>query len=473
MKDHSGQEHTGDCTVARAGRLPRRAPTEPAVTFAHELSLSQDPRIAVVGLWHLGCVTAACLAAADWPVLGLDSDPAVISGLQEGRPPLFEPGLAELIADRQAAGQLTFAEVGHPAIVGVELVWIAFDTPVDDDDHADVESVLAASVRALAGAGHGALVVSSSQLPVGSMAELARRMADRGRGDLRFACVPENLRLGRAIEVFTSPDRWVAGVRTDADRAQLEPVLSRFSDHIEWMGVESAEMTKHALNAFLATSVAFINEVAAICERVGADGAEVARGLKSEQRIGPRAYLSPGDAFAGGTLARDIVFLADLADRAGLPAPLVSGVAQSNSEHRGWAWRTLQAMFADDGLRGRKIAVWGLTYKPGTDTLRRSSAITLCDRLNAAGATVLAYDPAVSALPAAHEVTLAPDPVSAARGADALVISTMWPQFRDVSMDDLLEALAHPVIIDAGGHLANALAGRDDVSYRRVGVLIA
>ena len=403
-------------------------------------------------------------------MLALDSDPAVIAGLGGSRPPLFEPDLAELIGERQAAGELAFAQVGDAAMASAEVVWITFDTPVDDDDRADVEYVLGAATKALALAGAGALVVSSSQLPVGSMAELARRMTATGRGDLRFACVPENLRLGRAIEVFTSPDRWVAGVRTDADRAQLEPILSRFSDHIEWMSVESAEMTKHALNAFLATSVAFINEVAAICERVGADGSEVARGLKSEQRIGPRAYLSPGDAFAGGTLARDIVFLGALADREGLPAPLVVGVEQSNTAHRGWAWRALKTLFGEEGFQGREIAVWGLTYKPGTDTLRRSSAIVLCDRLTAAGATVRAYDPVISELPADHDLTLAGDPLSAARGADALVVSTMWPQFRDVSIEELLGVLGEPVVIDAGGHFAGALAGRHDVTYRQVGV---
>ena len=144
-------------------------------------------------------------------------------------------------------------------------------------------------------------------------------MADAGRDDLRFACVPENLRLGRALQTFRSPDRFVAGVRSDEDRARLAAVLERFGSPIEWMGVESAEMTKHALNAFLATSVAFINEVAAICEAVGADASDVARGLKSEERIGPRAYLAPGDAFAGGTLARDIRFLSRPGARPGSP----------------------------------------------------------------------------------------------------------------------------------------------------------
>ncbi len=431
---------------------------------------SRSPRIAVVGLWHLGCVTAACLAGDGWPVLAVDPDPNVVEGLRANRPPLYEPGLADLIAKRQEAGDLAFAELGDPALAEADVVWITFDTPVDDEDRADVELVLDQATRALTGAGHDALVVSSSQLPVGSMAELARRMSGVGRDDLRFACVPENLRLGRAIEVFTEPDRFVAGTHSAHDRSQLEAILSRFTDHIEWMGVESAEMTKHALNAFLATSVAFINEVAAICERVGADGAEVARGLKSEQRIGPQAYLSPGDAFAGGTLARDIVFLGELADREGLPSALVSGVEESNREHRGWARRTLESLFSDSDLRGRRIAVWGLTYKPGTDTLRRSSSIALCQWLTDAGATVLAYDPAISELPTSLGAQLAADPVAAVRDADALVVSTPWPEFRDVSTDAVLTAMAQPIVIDAAGHVATTLGNRETVTYLRVGI---
>jgi UDPglucose 6-dehydrogenase len=431
------------------------------------------PRIAVAGLWHLGCVTAACLADAAWPVLALDGDPMVIAGLRDDRPPLSEPGLAELIAARRSAGELAFAEIGDPATARAEIMWLTFDTPVDEEDRADVEWVLAQSQRALAEARTGALVVSSSQLPVGSMAELASRMAAAGRPDLRFACVPENLRLGRAIEVFTHADRFVAGVGSDADRAELAPLLARFTDRIEWMGVESAEMTKHALNAFLATSVAFINEVAAICERVGADGAEVSRGLKSEARIGPGAYLSPGDAFAGGTLARDIVFLGELAEREGLPAGLVTGVRESNIAHRGWARRTLQTRFGDAGLAGRRIAVWGLTYKPGTSTLRRSSSLALCDWLAAAGADVVAYDPAITELPPEHSaVGLASDALAAARAADALVVSTPWPEFRNIDAAELLGALATaPLVLDAGGHLAATLdqGAGNQATYLRVG----
>jgi UDPglucose 6-dehydrogenase len=432
--------------------------------------------IGVVGLWHLGCVTAACLADAGSHVIGVDPDPAVIEGLLADRPPVSEPGLAELIA--RNASRLDFT-CDPGALAGARRAWVTFDTPVDDDDNADVEWVLAQAVELLAALPERSLVVVSSQLPVGSVAELQERCAaQRSDGGLRFACVPENLRLGRALECFSARDRIVAGVRSEEDRTELAELLAPFSAEVQWMRVESAEMTKHALNGFLATSVAFINEVAEICESVGADAEEVSRGLKSEQRIGPRAYLGPGDAFAGGTLARDIGFLRGLASRRGLPDHVFAGVADGNAAHKHWTRRKLLELLADDGcaseddaLAGRTVAIWGLTYKPGTDTLRRSSAVELCRWLVTVGATIRAHDPAVSVLPAelANDVQLCSSPLEAAAGAQALVICTAWPDYLQVSIDELLPVLALAQIVDPAGVLRAALATYPQVCHLRVG----
>jgi UDPglucose 6-dehydrogenase len=438
----------------------------------------EQQTLTVVGLWHLGVVIAACFAEAGFTVLGLDPDAEVVAGLNDDRPPVDEPGLAELLRDMRQAGRLRFAAASAQASGAAELIWIAFDTPVDDEDRADVEWVLDRSVEVLEGAARDALVVLSAQLPVGSAAALAQRMADADRDDLHYACVPENLRLGRALQTFRSPDRFVAGVRSDEDRARLAAVLERFGSPVEWMGVESAEMTKHALNAFLATSVAFINEVAEICERVGADAFDVARGLKSEERIGPRAYLSPGDAFAGGTLARDIRFLSLLAHERGLRADVVKGVAASNAEHRNWSQRALAQAFGEasgngqQSLAGRRIAVWGLTYKPGTNTLRRSSALELCRWLSRQRASVQAYDPAIRALPAGEPaaIELADNPVAALKGAEALVVCTPWPAFREVAAEDIAGSMLQPLVVDPGGHLRETLGEAGSIRYVRVGV---
>jgi UDPglucose 6-dehydrogenase len=235
------------------------------------------------------------------------------------------------------------------------------------------------------------------------------------------------------------------------------------------MSVESAEMTKHALNAFLALSVTFINEVATLCEQVGADAAEVARGLKSESRIGPRAYLSPGGAFAGGTLARDITFLSTLGSEHHVRTDLLSAVKSSNDAHRQWAQRRLTDLLGN--LSGKTVAVWGLTYKPGTDTLRRSSSVELCEWLLQQGATVRAHDPAVRALPPslAGRVQLADDALAAARGADALVVSTPWPDYRGISATEVASRMAGRLVLDGNGFLAETLGTHPGIAYARVG----
>jgi len=426
--------------------------------------------IGVIGLWHLGSVTAACLAEAGHEVIAVDPDPAVVAALADGRPPVSEPGLAELLA--RNAARLRFTTEPRE-LAGAMQAWVTFDTPVDDEDNADVDWVLARVRELLAPLPDGALVIVSSQLPVGSVAALqAQCVAGRGQEGLRFACVPENLRLGAALESFRAPDRIVAGVRSEEDRRELAELLAPFSRDVQWMRVESAEMTKHALNGFLATSVAFIDEVAAVCESVGADAAEVARGLKSERRIGSRAYLSPGAAFAGGTLARDLGFLRALAERHKLPAYVFAGVVEGNAAHGHWTRRKLlELLGGDERLAGRDVAVWGLTYKPGTDTLRRSSAIELCRWLADAGVVVRVHDPAVSTLPRdlPETIELCAAPLQAAAGADALVVCTPWPDYREVSAQALLRALAQPVVVDPTGLLCGSLAAYPEMRHVWVG----
>ncbi|MBS1881960.1 MAG: UDP-glucose/GDP-mannose dehydrogenase family protein [Actinobacteria bacterium] len=431
-------------------------------------------RIGVLGLWHLGSVTAACLAEGGFDVTGLDPDPDVVADLAGGRPPVAEPGLAELIAGGLAAGNLRFATPDAQSLANLDVLWVAFDTPVDEEDRVDTDFVVDHVEAVLAGLDQGTLVVTSSQLPVGTVAGFEAFAAEAGRADLEFAAVPENLRLGKALDSFRAAERFVAGVRSDAGREALAPLLEPFAETIEWMGVESAEMTKHALNGFLATSVAYINEIATISEAVGADAAEVSRGLKSDVRIGPRAYLGPGDAFAGGTLARDITTLRRLASANDLPDYMVAGVAASNDAHRRWARRVLADFLGGEGgLAGTRVGVWGLAYKPGTDTLRRSSSLELCRWLRAEGAEVSAHDPAVAALPAADAavgIEMADSALGAAHGTDALVVSTAWPEYREIGVGEILGAMRGSLVVDAAGHLAGTVGADPAATYVRVGV---
>jgi UDPglucose 6-dehydrogenase len=301
------------------------------------------------------------------------------------------------------------------------------------------------------------------------VAALERSFADQGKGRVvSFACSPENLRLGKAIEVFQNPGRIIVGARDDGTRAILEPMLRKFCDNIIWMSIESAEMVKHGLNSFLAMSVTFANELATVCEQVGADAAEVEKGLKSDPRIGPGAYLRPGPAFAGGTLARDVQYLRGLAERHGLVLPVITGIVESNRQHSDWAYRQLSRVLKP--LSGRTIGVLGLAYKPGTGALRRSPSVELIRALLQDGARVQAFDPHVSALPdILKPVRLCQDARSVANGADALVVGNESPEFRTLSADDVAAAMKGRLVLDAGRFLGGALGDDKRLSLVSVG----
>jgi UDPglucose 6-dehydrogenase len=423
--------------------------------------------VAVVGLWHLGCVTAACVADAGYRTVGIDLDSSVITNLQEGRAPLFEPGLNDLIARGLSQGKLTFSS-DPGRVAECDLVWIALDTPVDDNDVADIGAVRALAERLFPYLKDNAVVLISSQLPVGSTRAIAAAFGARYPQKIcRFAYSPENLRLGKAIDVFKHSERIIVGSENEQVRVLLQPLLDNFTRQVLWLSIESAEMVKHGVNAFLATSVTFANELAIVCERVGADAAEVERALRLEPRIGPRAYIKPGAAFAGGTLARDIVFLNTIAEREGLDLPLIGGVIPSNEAHKRWPVRRLLERFGN--LHGRTVAVLGLAYKPGTDTLRRSSAIEICREFAELGANVSAFDPAVRALPSDVSITLAPSAEAALAGADAAVVATEWPQFQVIPLSTWRSAMRTLVICDPNGFLAKTFENAGQSSYMSVG----
>lgn len=423
-------------------------------------------RIAVYGLWHLGCVTAGCIAAAGHHVVGLDPDVATVTALQDGQPPLFEPGLAELIVAEQAAGRLIFTSDPAAALEGVDVLWVTFDTPVNERDEADVAAVRNALEAIADFIPRGTLVLVSSQVPVGFTRSLRRDWLAR---DLRYAYSPENLRLGKALGAFRTPERVIVGVDTREDEAVLAALFAPFSSRIEWMSIESAEMTKHALNAFLATSVAFINELARLCEIAGADAKEVERGLKSDGRIGQRAYLAPGAAFAGGTLARDLNFLVAFGERNATDTPLLRGVLASNRGHASWMHDKIRHF--TEKLPTPVVAVLGLTYKPGTNTLRRSASLELCSWLYANGMRVQAHDPVVNDLPEPWRdtITLCSTIDEALTGADVAVLATEWPEYRALRTDDFREKMRQPIIIDQNGYLADHLAGVQTLTYVAIG----
>jgi UDPglucose 6-dehydrogenase len=423
-------------------------------------------RVVVYGLWHLGSVTAACLARAGHQAVGLDPDPQVIADLRRGQLPLHEPGLPELLAAGLADKTLSFHTNPTDALAHADVLWVAFDTPVNEQDEADVAFVRARLEEVRDALKPGTLVLISSQVPVGFTRTLRREWSDKG---LRFAYSPENLRLGKAIDVFCHPERVILGIEDEGNRERLIELFAPFCARLEWMSLESAEMTKHALNAFLATSVTFINELSRLCEEVGADAKEVERGLKSEGRIGPRAYLSPGAAFAGGTLARDLRFLVRRGIDVDVKTPLLQGVLTSNEVHKNWVRERVDHLLRD--IAQPVVAVLGLTYKPGTSTLRRSSAVELCRWLHDRGVQVRGHDPAIYSLPPElnRVMELAPGPLDALNGAHLAVIATEWPSFRGLRAMDVNARMRLARVIDPNHFLADVLGDDPRIHYFATG----
>ena len=427
-------------------------------------------KVCVLGLWHLGSVTAACLASVGHEVTGLDSNSGIVEKLQKAEPPVSEPGLDGLIREGINAGQLRFTSDAKIAISSAEVLWVTYDTPVDENDQADVEFVFEEVLKLLSFLSIDTTVLVSSQLPVGSIRRFEDISAEKyPEKNIRFAYSPENLRLGKSLDVFLHPDRVIIGVRRQEDREILNRLLGPITDNILWMGVESAEMTKHAINAFLGMSITFINEIASICENIGADAHEVETGLKSETRIGPAAYLSPGAAFAGGTLARDIEFLKYIGSLNNLVNPLISAVRKSNDEHKKWIQRRLFAVLG--GLRGKRIAVWGLTYKPGTNTLRRSLSVEMCNWLQEQGAEIAVHDPSKCELPDnwLGAVVRSKTPLEALEGACALVIATQWPEYREINVSDVENIAGQLAVFDSNRFLSD-FNKSPVISYYSVGV---
>jgi len=427
-------------------------------------------KVCVLGLWHLGSVTAACLASVGHDVTGLDPNSGIVEKLQTAEPPVSEPGLDDLIREGINAERLRFTTNAKFATSSAQVLWVTYDTPVDENDRADVEFVFQEVVKLLPFLSMDTIVLVSSQLPVGSIKRFEDISAEKyPEKNIRFSYSPENLRLGNSLNIFLHPDRVIIGVRRQEDRVILGELLGPITDNILWMSVESAEMTKHAINAFLGMSITFINEIASICEKIGADAREVEAGLKSETRIGPAAYLSPGAAFAGGTLARDIEFLKNIGSLNDLVNPLISAVGKSNDEHKKWIQRRLVSVLGD--LKGKRIAVWGLTYKPGTDTLRRSLSVEMCNWLRDKGVEIAVHDPSKCELPDnwLDDVVRSETPLEALEGACALVIATQWPEYREIAVGDVEKIAGQLAVFDSNSFLSE-FNQSSLISYFSVGV---
>ncbi len=410
-------------------------------------------KVCVVGTGYVGLVTGTCFAETGNEVTCLDVDDLKVARLNGGEIPIFEPGLEPLVRRNVLAGRLRFTSDTPAALAQAEIVFIAVGTPSRADGGADLSQVdtVASAVRALAT--RELVLVTKSTVPVGTNARL-RRIVEGSKCRIHVVSNPEFLKEGDAVNDFMRPDRIVIGCDTDDTFAR--DIMSRLyhpvqlnTDRMVWMEPASAELTKYVANTMLAMRISFMNEVALMCEQVGADVNDVRRGVGSDARIGPK-FLYAGPGYGGSCFPKDVKALVHTAREHGLELELASTTDRVNARQKGVLARKLRKALGED-LRGKRIAIWGLSFKPRTDDVRDSAALTLIDALLADGASVAAHDPEakqpVKAL-FGDRIALVDDAYDAAAGAEALVLVTEWREYQSPDFERLRKLLKRPVLID-------------------------
>jgi UDPglucose 6-dehydrogenase len=437
-------------------------------------------RVTIFGSGYVGLVTGACLADAGNHVVCVDVDAAKIERLKRGEVPIHEPGLEAVIRRNAEAGRIEFTTDAAKGVGHGLFQLIAVGTPPGEDGSADLRYVLAVARTIATHLTRYAIVVTKSTVPVGTAdkvrAEIHRTLAERKPG-VEFDVVsnPEFLKEGAAIADFMKPDRVVVGTdnprTTELMRALYEP-FTRNHDRLIVMDIRSSELTKYAANAMLATKISFMNELAGIAERVGADIEKVRIGIGSDPRIG-YSFIYPGTGYGGSCLPKDVRALIRSANDAGHAPEILSAVESVNTRQKEILFHRISGHFAGQ-LAGRSVALWGLAFKPNTDDMREAPALTLVDLLIKAGARVRAYDPVASS--EAQRIyarepgfTLAKSAYQAAEGADALAIVTEWQEFRSPDFERLREILKDPVIFDGRNLYDPATVSRFGLTYHAIG----
>jgi UDPglucose 6-dehydrogenase len=409
-------------------------------------------RIAVVGTGYVGLVTGTCLAEAGHEVSCLDVDARKIETLRGGGIPIYEPGLEELVRRNVRELRLSFTTSYPEAVAGAEVVFIAVGTPPGEDGDADLSHVLAAAAeigRALTGY---AIVVNKSTVPVGSAERVAEVLRREAAHPFDVVSNPEFLKEGAAVDDFMRPDRVVVGVASERARAVMQELYAPFvraEQPVLFMDLRSAELTKYAANAMLATRISFMNEMATLCEKLGADVDQVRRGIGSDRRIG-HPFLFPGVGFGGSCFPKDVRAVRTMARQLGLDFDLLRAVERVNERQRRWLVEKAAKHFGS--LAGRTFGVWGLAFKPKTDDMREAPSVTVVEGLLAAGAAVRAHDPVAREVAArvfaGRGVRLVDEPYAAAEGADALLLVTEWNEFRQPDWSRLARIMKTPVVLD-------------------------
>ena len=441
-------------------------------------------RVAIFGTGYVGLVTGTCLAEVGHEVVCVDVDQAKIDGLNDGVVPIYEPGLEPMVRANHAEGRLRFTTDAAAAVAHGGIVFIAVGTPPDEDGSADLQYVLAVARTIGEHMAQPLVVVDKSTVPVGTAdkvrATIATTLAERG-ADIPFDVVsnPEFLKEGAAVEDCMRPDRIVVG--SDSTEAvetmrRLYAPFNRNHDRIVAMDVRSAELTKYAANAMLATKISFMNEMANIAEKVGADIEHVRRGIGSDPRIGWH-FIYPGAGYGGSCFPKDVQALARTAQQHGHEPRLLDAVEAVNAAQKGHLFELVQRHYdvgEDEGVRGKTFAVWGLAFKPDTDDMREASSRRLLAQLWEGGARVRAYDPeamreAARIFGERDDLVLCESAAEALEGADALVVVTEWKQFRSPDFAALKDALGDAVVFDGRNLYEPAQVEEAGLAYYGIG----
>ncbi|MFC0588508.1 UDP-glucose dehydrogenase family protein [Novosphingobium aquiterrae] len=412
-------------------------------------------KIAMVGSGYVGLVSGACFADFGHDVVCIDKDPAKIDSLHKGVMPIYEPGLAELVAGNVKAGRLTFTTDLAEGIADASAIFIAVGTPSRrGDGHADLSYVYAVAEEIGANLKQPAVIVTKSTVPVGTGDEVERILSEANPG-VQFAVAsnPEFLREGAAIGDFKHPDRIVVGTEDDWARSVMNEVyrpLFLNKSPILFTSRRSSELIKYAANAFLAVKITFINEMADLCEKVGADVQDISRGIGMDGRIGPK-FLHAGPGYGGSCFPKDTLALLKTAEDYEAPTRIVEAVvAVNDSRKRAMGRKVIEALGGMDAARGKKVALLGLTFKPNTDDMRDAPSIAIALALSDAGVEVAGYDPEGMELaaPLMPDVAMQKTAYDAIAGADATVIVTEWDAFRALDLDRVKRIAAAPVLVD-------------------------
>jgi UDPglucose 6-dehydrogenase len=427
------------------------------------MSGSQREPIGVIGTGYVGLVTAAGFAELGSDVWCIDIDEAKIAGLEEGRIPIWEPGLEELVARHR--DRMHFSTDVADALEHARLLFVAVGTPPTYSGDADLSAVHAV-VDAMPPSDHHALVMKST-VPVGTGDHIKRLFAEQGKG-FRYVSCPEFLKEGTAVADFLHPDRVVVGDDGDWAGDAVVELYSSLDAPLVRTDIRSAEMVKLASNAFLATKISFINEIANVCEETGADVVEVARGMGLDDRIGPK-FLQAGIGFGGSCFPKDVAALKQLAGNSGYHFQLLNSVIEVNELQKRRVMSKLQKHLGS--LVGKEIALLGLAFKPNTDDMREASSLVLSARLQAAGARVRAYDPVAEneARKLLGGVDFKGSAAEAIDGADAVVLVTEWPEFGELDFRDVAGAMRGTLVVDGRNFLDPASVAAAGLRYEGVG----